>query len=270
MNSTWRTPNNGDWSALIWIRDLSSPHLASSARLGTGNLPPEIRIALRLACSPLPATTPVTSDVSRALLRTLSQSPIRDLVSEVTHVEGLTWRRYQGHGRTSFAAVLSNGDDEQAPTAWARFNPPPLASVQMLGDPACADFVLAIEPRTRHGDIRPPADLHFWFRWLVRALSVPAAVRNLVTEELGLSSAPDPPDRVGVFFRTPRALTELVDIGDLSRVPGSHISQHFMAGAIADSGGQDTAATARGWIMQLCDRDLPLDGYEHILLTLGS
>lgn len=270
MNSTWRAPNDGDWSALTRIRDLSSPHSASSARLAAGNLPPEIRIALRLACSPLPATTPVTSDVSRALLRTLSQSSIRDLVSEATHGEGLTWRRYQGHGRISFAAVLSNGDDEQAPTAWARFNPPPPMGVQMFGDPACADFVLAIEPRTRHGDVRPPTDLHFWFRWLVRTLSVPAAVRNLATEELGLSTAATPPDRVGVFFSTPRALTELVDIGDLPRVPGSHISQHFVAGAVADPGGQDTSATAREWIMQLCDRDLPLDGYEHTLLTLGA
>ncbi|WP_204000827.1 hypothetical protein [Virgisporangium aurantiacum] len=186
----------------------------------------------------------------------------------MTHVEGLAWRRYQGHGRISFAAVLDDG--EQAPTAWARFNPPPPSSVQMFGDPACADFVLAIEPRTRHGDVHPPADLPFWFRWLIRTLSVPAAVRNLAAEELGLSTAADPPDRVGVFFSTPRALTELVDVGDHPRVPGSHISQRFTAGAVADPDGQDAAATTREWIMQLCDRDLPLDGYEHTLLTLGA
>ncbi|WFE60085.1 hypothetical protein [Micromonospora sp. WMMD712] len=188
----------------------------------------------------------------------------------MTHVDGLTWRRYQGHGRISFAAVLGDGDDNQAPTAWARFNPPPLPTVQMFGDPACADFVLAIEPRTRHGAVRPPSNLNFWFRWLVRTLSVPTAVRNLATEELGLSTAADPPDRVGVFFSTPSALTELVDIGDLPRVPGSHIAQRFIAGAVADPGGQHASATTQEWVMQLCDRDLPLDGYEHTLLTMGA
>jgi len=224
-----------------------------------------------MAAGLLPSMTPVTSAVSMGLLRILGRPPISDLVAALTHVEGLRWHRYGDYPRSSFGAVLAQEDPEaEAPTAWAWFNPPPQPGVQIFHQEyGCADFIVAIEPRTGTGDDRPPAPLEFWYRWFVHSLSAPTSVHALLADELGLQTPGDPPVRVAVFMSAPEALTQLVEVETFRRVPGRQASREFLGGATADSPGQDARATAKAWIMQMCDRDLPLDGYEQSLLTLG-
>ncbi|WP_345515315.1 hypothetical protein [Phytohabitans houttuyneae] len=80
-----------------------------------------------------------------------------------------------------------------------------------------------------------------------------------------MSNAAEPPDQIGVFLTTPRALTESAESRTRSRQP--HLP-NFAAGAVAEHNTKDPATTAREWIMQLCDRDLPMDAYE--LRAVGS
>jgi hypothetical protein len=74
-----------------------------------------------------------------------------------------------------------------------------------------------------------------------------------------------------VWLATPNGLDELVDVSDLQRLAGSHVSPWFHGYAVADeSGGRRRSVVATEWIRRMCDDALHLDGYEPLLLTLDD
>jgi hypothetical protein len=64
-------------------------------------------------------------------------------------------------------------------------------------------------------------------------------------------------------------MTDLVDPGDLSQVPGSTPRNWFMGWAVAAMEGQRATGLVHRWLTDLCDYALCLNGYEDVLAELG-
>lgn len=272
MTDRWRQPFDDTERRPLFngVKDLTLNHPGYTGRTHQ-DTPPSVRVGLRLACGPLGSWHPTTSELRRAFLRVLSQRPIAEFVAGMTHVEGLTWTARDSHGRHSHGAVLAGGQDDVAPTAWARVLLPESGGPSFWRDPQCADVVLHVEPRTRHGELAPARDLTSWHRHFTRALAIPQAIAaSLLVEELGLVVSREPATKVAVWLSARDNLTQLVDINDCQRVPGTHVSGWFNAYAVADTAGQAPPAVATEWIRQMCDDVLHLDGYEPILLSFSA
>jgi hypothetical protein len=77
-----------------------------------------------------------------------------------------------------------------------------------------------------------------------------------------LTPGDDPPIRAGIWLSTADSLTQLVDIGSHKMLPGARVSQWFTAYPVQEPDGESASATAKKWIMQMCDHGLSLDSYE--------
>jgi hypothetical protein len=104
-----------------------------------------------LACAQLDATAS-TSDLRAKFLRFLGQSPVMDLVRELTEVgQGATWRARDDNPPFNFGAVFALPDSGEAPVAWARVLLPDSSTQRYGRDIRCAYLVLYVEPRTGAG-----------------------------------------------------------------------------------------------------------------------
>lgn len=273
MARRWRQPINDTEQIPRFngVLENRMNHPAYTSRAALADTPPSVRIGLRLACSPIPPDQPSTSELRHAMLRVLSQPTITGFVTELTHIEGLKWQSRDCHGRHNQGAVLTNGDDEVAPPAWARILLPDPTVSPPGRNSQCAHFVLNIEPRTPRSKLTPPRDLTWWQKAFSSAFSVLEVVSaHLLVRELRLTTSQDPADELAVRLDASHDLTEIIEINRYKRVAGTHIARSFVICAVADDNGLIPAKLATQWLRQLCDTALHLDDYERTLLTFGS
>jgi hypothetical protein len=212
-----------------------------------------------------------TSEIRRALLRVLYSPAIAQFVAAVTDTTGCAWTSWEGSGRHNHTAVLADNPEQGAPTAWARILLPDPDHPSAFWDPRCADFVLYVEPRTRHGEPAPPLNLATWHRRLIGGLGVPDAIATeLLAGDLRLTIGEEPTTKIAVWLDARPDLSALVDIAGCRRLPGTHVSPWFGGYAVADGNGEPSSPLAVEWLRQMCDDALHLDGYEPTLLTLGG
>jgi len=272
MTRSWRQPADDTERSPLFngVRDNRMDHPAYNRQAPT-DVPPSIRVGFRVACSPIAADRPSTSDLRRALLRTLGRPEITDLIGDVTGVENMTWSNRGSQGRHNVGAVLNDFDETVAPFAWARLLLPDPALQLHWRDSRCADFILHIDSRTRRGVLATPRDLATWHRWFTRAFTILEIVSTrLLMGELRLTTEGDPAATLAVWLDTPRHLEQLVDIRSFNREPGTYISRQFAGYAVAADTGASPAAVATSWIRQLCDNSLHIYDYEEELLSIGN
>jgi hypothetical protein len=159
ITDRWRLTINDVSSEVLQLQNNSMSHSGYTSR-AQENLPPSFRIGMSVACSLLDPATPTTSEVRARFLSFLGQSPVMDLIREVTVLgDGLAWRGRDDNPRHNFAAILSSPDTKEAPVAWARLLPPEEITRRYGRDLRCAYFVLHVEPRSADGSPAPAASL---------------------------------------------------------------------------------------------------------------
>ena len=232
--------------------------------------PPSIQIGMLVACDPLGATQ-ATSELRSRYLSLPASPPVMVLVSAVSNIrQGASWRPYGGHGRINLEAALTGAEEAEAPTSSALLLLPEVGMSQFGRDSRYAELVLDIEPRGADGGPASAMILGAWHQLFVQALSLPGQLAEFLSGDLGLATADDPPVQLGVWLKTPRAMTELIDIGGLTPIPGSPASNWFVGYAIADPSGHGAKAVAVELLRQMCDYTLHLDGYESALESLAG
>jgi hypothetical protein len=76
---------------------------------------------------------------------------------------------------------------------------------------------------------------------MMRALELPNALNRLLTQQLGLSTSGDPPVVLGFRLDAPNDLTEIIDITDLTELPGGQHGSQAIGYFIADPAGAGPA-----------------------------
>lgn len=269
ITGRWRHTTSGfDVPAMMNIASLVMPDPGPRIR-PDHEKPPTLRIGTVVACAPL-GSTPPTSELRSRFRGFLGKPPVGDLVSALSETPpGWEWEQLAGRGRINLHAALGDGQDE----------PPVATAFLLLPDPALtsyggrdsryAQLVVEIELRDARGQPMPAMTLPVLHDRFTRALAVPGALADFLADGLGLATSDDPPAQVGVVLKTPRAMAEVVDGGDLKPLPGSQQSNMFMGWAIADPAGQPTAVTAVELLRNMCDYTLNFDKYERVLEALG-
>jgi hypothetical protein len=261
----WRPTTNGfDVPAMMQISNVSMPDPSTRPRLPY-EIPPTMRVGAVVACDSLGSGMP-TSELRTRFLRLLGRPPITALVSRLTDLpQGATWRALAGRGRIYLEAALTGDDEDAAPAASASLLLPD-PSVSGYGhDPRYVRFVLEVELRDAHGNPAPAMPLAVLHDRFTRALSTATALTVFLTKDLGLATSDDPPPQMGIWLKTPRDMSELVDLQGLMTLRGSSQSNLFTGWVLADPTGEPTAVTAVELLRQMCDYTLNLDGYEPVL-----
>jgi hypothetical protein len=267
----WSTTDDGrDISGLLLhVRQNAMSHPGYMRRSPNENPPPYIRIGVRVPCGPLDSS-PATSDIRVSFLAFLNRLPIRRLLATMTTIDdSAIWSARDGRGRFNFGAVLSEGS-ENAPVAWARLLLPQAEGSYYGQDPGRALLILHIEPRTPDGNPAPPIVLPLWRERLVQAFDIPSALSKFLTRDVELASTGSQPAQIAVSLEAPRSMTELVDTGNLTTLPGAPASNSFTGWATADPNGQRPARLVQRWLRDMCDSTLYLDGYEPTLAAPGD
>lgn len=228
-----------------------------------------MRIGTVVASAPL-GSTPSTSELRSRFMDFLGASPVGGLVTELSQTpKGQRWQPLAGRGRINLQAEMIGSSQTESAVATAFLLLPDPALTSYGRDPRYAQLVVEIELRGAGGHPIPAMTLPALHDRFTRALAVPGALADFLAQGLGLATSDDPPAQVGVVLRTPRAMAEVVDWGDLTPLPGSQQSNMFMGWAIADPGGQSAAVTAVELLRNMCDYTLNLDQYEPALEALG-
>lgn len=256
-----------------WRSTSDGPEIESLMELGstvfshrgytnpTYEKPPTVRIGTPVQCAVLESTLSGTELRSR-FRNFLTQQSIMSIVAAMTRVDhNEKWISLAGNGRLMLEASLMAEDQETAPIASAMLMFPAKGKSPSANISACAELRLHIERRTADGIPARPMMLVDWQARFARALSIPELFADFLSNDLGLVTSGRSQAKFGMQLRTPGPLTEMVDIGGLKALPGNSIRDQFIGCAIADSGGISAMATAREFIMQLCEA-LNLDDYE--------
>jgi len=261
----WRPTTNGfDVPAMMQVGNVAMPDPSPLPRLPQ-EIPPTMRVGAVVACDPL-GSSPPTSELRAHFLSFLGRPPIMALVSRLTHLpHGATWRPLAGRGRIYLEAALTGDDQDDAPAASASLLLPDPSTSGYGHDPRYARFVLEVELRDVQGHPAPAMSLAVLHDRFTRALSTATALTVFLTEDLGLDTSDDPPSQMGIWLRTPRDMSELVDPQGLMTLPGSPQSNSFTGWVLADPAGEPVAITAVELLRQMCDYTLNLDGYEPVL-----
>lgn len=273
MTGRWRQPKGDAESAPLrnGIRDNQINHPALTRRVPPNDEPPSMRIGMRIACSPIESERPATPELRRALKRFLARPAVTDLIADFVHVDNLAWGSWGTSARNNLAAVLTDGNEDVAPPAWARLLLPDPTLPLPWRDPLCADFLVHIEPRARNGEPTALADLIAWHRRFASAFVLfDAVTRYMLEGDLRLTTDKEPSGKLAVWLETPRDLTQLVDVERHDRVAGTQVSRWFHGYAVADDTGARSTVVAAQWIRQLCDDALHLDDYEQVILALDA
>jgi hypothetical protein len=240
-------------------------HTAMPGYLGPGEPVPFVRVG---ACV---ASDPVLPDASSGHLgdrfvALLSRDPIAGLVSQLTYVgDDIAWVRHAGNGILRLEAVLGGDGELDRPAASAMLLPPVTGMSNYGRADGIACLWLHVEPRTP--DRSPQAfGLAQWHAHLCRAVDMAAALAGYLADDMGVRTCDDPAARVGVLLQVPASMSDLVDTGQLSPLPGAVRSTQFLGYVIADPSGKQAGDVVRDLLRQLCDHTLHLGGnFERVL-----
>jgi hypothetical protein len=269
ITDCWRSTNTYTSGDLMRLQNNSMWHPAYASRPPHDRPPASLRVGIVIACDPLPPDSPPTSSIRAAFVAFLSSPEIMDLIAELTSVTGKTWRARDEHPRFNFGAVLATDDENDTPAAWARMLLP-LTGISHFGrDARYADLVLYVELDGGIASEVSPVSLAMWHRRFTRAIKMPAALASFLASDLGLDTSSDPPTEIAIWLTAHgSSLSELIDVGGFTVIPGSQFSW-FTGLAVADGNGNNDSSLARTWIGEMCDF-MHLDGHETALGSLND
>jgi hypothetical protein len=265
VTERWRHTSDGvEVPELMRITHVGMSH-PGYMRRPPGTTPPTVRVGTLVACSPL-GREPATSELRSRFLGFLSRPPVMGLITPMSHIDpGTAWAAWGGRGRMNIEAVLTDGDEEQAPAASALLLLPEEGKQRYGRDSRFAELVLDIELRGPGGGPPAPANLAAWHDRFTRVLNLPGALVRFLTEDLNLTASDDPPAQAGVWLTAPAHITDIVDLEKLRTLKGATASPQFIGWALADPGGGAADQAAADWLTEMCDNTLHLDGYESAL-----
>jgi hypothetical protein len=268
--SRWQVTTDGaDVPALMRIRDVRMSHPGYMQRQEKLS---SVRIGILVACDPL-GVEPSTSELRNLFLGLLTSQPVYDAINAISYVSpNAPWKLWAGHGRFNLEAVLTESADDttEAPVASALMLLPETGTTTFGRDTRFAELVIHIEVRRKDGTPGPAEPLNTWHHRLVKALNVPKAFAQFLTDNLKLATSAEPPTQFGVWLNTPHTMTELVDIENLPTLPGAPASNSFIGYAIAESSGVPATALAVELLRQMCDYTLHVQNYEPLLASLDN
>lgn len=265
-----RTTNGMEVPSLARLGDVGFSHPAYAPRHAAGGAPPSVRLGLVVAAEPL-ASTPSTPELRRRFVRLLESPTISELVRTISSGRrNHQWRRFGGHGRADLEASLVGSDLEAAPAASARLFLPERGGPEFGRDPRAAQFILEIDRCRTDGVAVPGLDFSEWHRQLVSGMGLSRTVVDFLLHEVGIATGDEPPAQLGVWMRARASMTELVDTGPLSPIPGTFTSNAFTGYVVATTDGVDPDQAAAELLTQMCDYTLHLDEYEEILASLST
>jgi hypothetical protein len=261
----WRHTSDGvEVPELMRITHVGMSHPGYMQR-PPGAKPPTVRVGTLVACSPL-GSQPATSELRSRFLSFLSWAPVMGLISPMSHIDpGTSWTAWAGRGRFNFEAVLTDGNEDKAPAASALLLLPEEGKSQYGRDARLAELVLDIELRNPDGGQPSPVNLAAWHDRFTRVLQLPAELVRFLAEDLNLTASDDPPAQAGVWLTASASIQEMVDVETLRTLKGTMPSPQFIGWALADPGGDTAEGAAAGWLTEMCDNTLHLDGYEAAL-----
>lgn len=265
----WRVTNDGfEVPTLMRIGDTAFSHPGYMKEMAQGQTSPSMRVGALVACEPL-GPEPATSDLRQRFLSFLATPPVMDLISALSHVDkGLQWAPWGGRGRMNLeAALVGDSGDVPVPVASAMMLLPEPGLSSFGRDPRFAHLVLHIQPRSAGGGPPKPANIAAWHDRFTRALNIPAALAGFVTEGLHLTTAAEPHAQLGVWLKASE-MRELIDLEQLTPVPGTYPVPWFMGWSVADDSGSPAGEAAVELLRQMCDYTLHLDNYEQVLGSL--
>jgi len=260
----WRHTSDGfESAALSRMASLSMPGFRSVQS-------PQLRIGACVACDPIPSGTS-SSRLGAKLLDFLQRDPVASLISSVIGTgEGLAWTRQAGNGALSLEALLSPVGEDDKPVASALLQPP-IAGQRLYGrDEGIAFLWLHINPRGTGGDAARRVGLAEWYQLFKLSITITGAFADLLAKDLGLRTFGAPAARAGVMIETTGPISELVDTGSLSPLPGAYSASQFLGYAIADREGGPADQAAQDLLRQLCDHTLHLGDFEETLESIRA
>lgn len=265
VTDRWRHTTDGfEVPELMKITHVGMSH-PGYMRRQPGAQPPSVRIGMVVACSPL-GPKPATSELRSRFLSFLGWAPVMRLIAALSHTDAsVAWASWGGHGRINLEAVLTDGNEDEAPVASALLLLPEDGRSMYGRDSRFAELVLDVEPRGPDGLPGPPRNLATWHARFTDALTLPALLGRFLADELGLVISDDPPAQAGIWLKTRGSMTELVDVEQFRMVKGAVSLNQFTGWALGDPGGDAAEATAVDWLTEMCDTALRLDGYEQAL-----
>jgi len=215
-------------------------------RLQPGDRQPWIRLVAMVECSQIgPDTDP--SQVWSAFVRFLKDQPVTSLVNGLTFpVPGVRWRRWAPSGAGFIQALYTPGDENEA-VASARLLLPD-GSLRFVHGFSCAVLILHFEPPAGSGSAPLPMGPVAWTDHVMRALELPRALNMLLTQQLRLSTSGDPPVVLVVRLDAPRDLADMIDITDLTELPGGIHASQAIGLFVADREGAPAAQVVRRMI----------------------
>lgn len=226
---------------------------------------PSIKIGMLVGCEKIDPSSS-GSALRAKFLAFLDSARVRELVRSLTFVPPeASWRSLAGNGVRTLEAALMIGDDptKSVPFASALFLPP--TGEAMYGRPeGTATLVLYVEPQTvLQGEVPPGSDLRKWHQRIRKALTVPGAFANFLSDDLGLGLFGAPPVQFGIWLESHnKPLSTMIDTDGLRTLPGAWSANEFMGWAYADRDGKSDTDVARDIMVHLCEYRLHLDDFE--------
>jgi hypothetical protein len=269
ITDRWRHAINGLSTALTQLQYNGMSHPAYLRRDPLKRPPPSLRVGIVIASSELDPETPETIEVRARFLNFLGQPEVMNFISELTDVGRASWRARNENPRFNFGAILTSGDEDATPIAWARLLLPESWAPRYGHDARRASLVLHVELSGANGASAKAANLLTWQQRFAQALKLPTALATFLVDDLGLDASGDPPTEAGLWLEASAVLTELVDIDGLTVVPGSPQLSDFTGYAVAVADGLDGERLALAWLRMMSDSCLHIDGSAAALAPLA-
>ena len=267
VTDRWRhTSDGGKVPALMSLTHVTMFHPGCGGRQPQ-DPSPSVKIGVLVACQPInPARS--GTELRANFLAFLESEPMRNLIAALTSVPpDSSWKSLAGNGPRTMEAALTTGQDALGgvPLASALLLPP-VAGESLYGrNSESATLIIYTEPRAADGQTPSASDPAAWEQRFELALAMPGAFAQFLAKDLDLDTSDDPPAQLGVWLQSYGPLTVMVDTRGLKTLPGSSPSNWYTGWAFAAPDGKSGQQTARDFLIQLCEYDLHLDGFEQTL-----
>lgn len=218
-----------------------------------------------VACGPL-TDVPESRELRARFLALLAEPAFMGLIADLFGTRhGLTWQPRATSRRSNLKADLNGEDSAEVPVASAMLELP-MTGLRLSGnDPRYAQLILHVDLPA----VETIAGLRDWRRRVIRALGVPGELARFLAD-IGLTTFSDPPAQLRVLLQARKAITEIVDPGDIKVLPAPYILGETAGYAIADPDGETAGDTAGRVMRDLSERVLHLDGSSEEMSGLGT
>lgn len=208
-------------------------------RLQPGDRPPWIRFVVTIACNQIGSE----ADPGRMwsnFVRFLEDQPVTSLVNSPTRpVLRVRWSRLAPGSAGTIQAVYTPGDENKAVASAQLLLPD--GSLRFVHGFRCAVLILHFEPPAGSDNVPLPTGPVAWTDHIRRTLELPNALNRLLWDQLGLSTSGNPQVVLACRLDAPSDLAEIIDITDLTELPGGQHGRQAIGYFIADPDGASAA-----------------------------